>query len=508
MDGVTYASTIGVDTINWMAAIAARLGLKMTSMDICGAFLNGNLDEPEYMESPVEFATILAQMAPKLAKMYPNSSLILMIVKSIYGMVQAAKAWQNTFSKAIKSFRAKNIGMTQLLTDPCVYFWRHDGDLFIIGNHVDDQIQLTNNDSILKAFVKFMPFETQDHQRIDVFLGRKFVQNLNDGIVTVSQRASIKRFIEDEKITKANPIPYPSTAPFVRKTDAEHAPKDELRQKFLSILGKATCLSTGCCPQLVFAVSKFAQLALNPTAEQIVKLKKYLGGYLKHLHDSNDFDGIVFSKKSVYDGDAKNDPALWPNGKIKDGCSVKDFGMEIFVDANHVEKGLPNGKMKSRGGIVVKMVGGPVYCRSKLQGVHAFNTQESEYMELSEACKRAKIYLNLFQEIGMYDPKVDRPTIFEDNTAAGILASSNVLNSKSKHIGLRYAICKELIMEKKVFDLWYLPTQFQLADMNTKAVGEKTFKTLDPLIRGLIHMDTKSKGEPFADYLARIKKKR
>ena len=107
--GVTYASTIGVDTINWMAAIAARLGLKMTSMDICGAFLNGNLDEPEYMESPVEFATILAQMAPKLAKMYLNSSLILMIVKSIYGMVQAAKAWQNTFSKAIKSFRAKNI---------------------------------------------------------------------------------------------------------------------------------------------------------------------------------------------------------------------------------------------------------------------------------------------------------------------------------------------------------------------------------------------------------------
>ena len=129
-------------------------------------------------------------------------------------------------------------------------------------------------------------------------------------------------------------------------------------------------------------------------------------------------------------------------------------------------------------------------------------------MELSEACKRAKIYLNLFQEIGMYDPKVDRPTIFEDNTAAGILASSNVLNSKSKHIGLRYAICKELIMEKKVFDLWYLPTQFQLADINTKAVGEKTFKTLDPLIRGLIHMDAKSEGEPFADYLARIEKKR
>ena len=105
----------------------------------------------------------------------------------------------------------------------------------------------------------------------------------------------------------------------------------------------------------------------------------------------------------------------------------KNFVMEIFVDADHVEKGLPGGKKKIREceGVVVKMVGGPIFCRSKLQGVHAFKTQESEYMQLSEACKRGKIYLNLFQEIGMHDPKVDRPTIFEDNTAAGILASSN-----------------------------------------------------------------------------------
>ena len=50
-------------------------------------------------------------------------------------------------------------------------------------------------------------------------------------------------------------------------------------------------------------------------------------------------------------------------GKIKDRCSVKDFSMKIFVDANHVEKGLPHGKKKSRGGIVVKIVGGPIYCR-------------------------------------------------------------------------------------------------------------------------------------------------
>ena len=92
-----------------------------------------------------------------------------------------------------------------------------------------------------------------------------------------------------------------------------------------------------------------------------------------------------------------------------------------------------------------------------------------------EACKRGKIYLNLFEEIGMYNPEVDRPIIFEDNAAAGILATSDVLNSKSRHMNLRFSICKEMIMENKTFQLWHLPTKFQLADINTKAVGAKTF---------------------------------
>ena len=123
----------------------------------------------------------------------------------------------------------------------------------------------------------------------------------------------------------------------------------------MSTLGKAIYFSTGCVPQIVYAVSKFAQLAINPTNEQLTDLKKYVGGYLKHLADSRDFDGIVFNKKAVYDGDAKNDPAVHPNGKIKPGCSVKDFGLEIFVDASFIEKGLPNAKLNSRGGLAVKV---------------------------------------------------------------------------------------------------------------------------------------------------------
>ena len=83
-----------------------------------------------------------------------------------------------------------------------------------------------------------------------------------------------------------------------------------------------------------------------------------------------------------------------------------------------------------------------------------------------------------------------------------------MLNTKSKHIDLRFAICKEYIQELKIFDLWYLPTQFQLADINTKAVCEKVFRSIDPQIRGLISVDLRKHGEHFSEYVRRLKAKK
>ena len=121
-----------------------------------------------------------------------------------------------------------------------------------------------------------MPFESQDHHAIDVFLGRQFAQDLKKGTVKISQRAAIKSFLAEEGVTKSKPIPYPTSKLLIRKTADEHPPNDKLRRAFLSTLGKVIYLSTGCVPQLVFAVSKFAQLAVNPTEEQHAELKKHV----------------------------------------------------------------------------------------------------------------------------------------------------------------------------------------------------------------------------------------
>ena len=64
-------------------------------------------------------------VVPKIAKKILVSTLVLIIVKSIYGMVQAARAWQDTFSKAIKELKLSGKSLKQLRADPCVCVWRH-----------------------------------------------------------------------------------------------------------------------------------------------------------------------------------------------------------------------------------------------------------------------------------------------------------------------------------------------------------------------------------------------
>ena len=89
------------------------------------------------------------------------------------------------------------------------------------------------------------------------------------------------------------------------------------------------------------------------------------------LHDSDELSGIMFSKGSVHSGSPENDPAVHSDGKIKNGCSIKDFGFELFADSNFMEKGLTHGRKNSRGGQVVMVCGGPICVRSKLQSIQA-----------------------------------------------------------------------------------------------------------------------------------------
>ncbi|GKG06594.1 hypothetical protein Tco_0329563 [Tanacetum coccineum] len=68
-----------------------------------------------------------------------------------------------------------------------------------------------------------------------------------------------------------------------------------------------------------------------------------------------------------------------------------------------------------------------------------------------------------------------------DNQSAIALCCNNVQHSRSKHIDIRHHFIKEQV-ERKVVELYFVETKYQLADIFTKALPRERFATLLPLL--------------------------
>ena len=62
-----------------------------------------------------------------------------------------------------------------------------------------------------------------------------------------------------------------------------------------------------------------------------------------------------------------------------------------------------------------------------------------------------------------------------DNKSAIALCCNNVQHSKSKHIDIRHHFIREQV-EKEVVELYFVKTEFQLADIFTKALPRERFQ--------------------------------
>ncbi|GJT61879.1 hypothetical protein Tco_1005412 [Tanacetum coccineum] len=88
-----------------------------------------------------------------------------------------------------------------------------------------------------------------------------------------------------------------------------------------------------------------------------------------------------------------------------------------------------------------------------------------------------------------------------DNKSAIALCCNNVQHSRSKHIDIRFHFIKEQV-ENGVVELYFVNTEYQLADIFTKALGRERIEflideleTASPIQRGAVTTKTKTTSE-------------
>nr|GEZ66049.1 retrovirus-related Pol polyprotein from transposon TNT 1-94 [Tanacetum cinerariifolium] len=152
----------------------------------------------------------------------------------------------------------------------------------------------------------------------------------------------------------------------------------------------------------------------------------------------------------------------------------KDIGFELtaFLDSDHA--GCLDSRKSTSGGI--QFLGGDklVSWSSKNQDCTLMSSPEAKYVYLS-ACYTQVLWMRT--QLTDYGFHFDKIPMYCDSKAAISISCNPFQHSRTKHIDVRYPFIKKKV-EKGIVELFFVRTEYQLADVITKALPEERFKYL------------------------------
>ena len=109
---------------------------------------------------------------------------------------------------------------------------------------------------------------------------------------------------------------------------------------------------------------------------------------------------------------------------------------------------------------------------SKRQISTSISSTEAEYIAMSSCCAQI---LWMRSQLSDYGFAYNKILMYCDNKSAIALCCNNVQHSRSKHIDIRHHFIREQV-EKGIVELYFVKTEFQLADIFTKALPRERFE--------------------------------
>nr|GEV80615.1 ribonuclease H-like domain-containing protein [Tanacetum cinerariifolium] len=194
-------------------------------------------------------------------------------------------------------------------------------------------------------------------------------------------------------------------------------------------------------PDLTFVVCMCARYQEKPTEKHLHDVKrifKYLRGTINK--------GLWYSKDS-------------------------SIALTAYADADHAScqdtRRSTSGSMKSLRERLVSW-------SSKRQKSAVISSTEAEYITLSGCCAQVLWVRSQLTDYGLGFNKI---LMYCENKSAIALCCNNVQHSRSKHIDIRFHFIKEQV-NNGVVELYFVNTEYQLADIFTKAIGRERIEFL------------------------------
>nr|GEW93604.1 hypothetical protein [Tanacetum cinerariifolium] len=101
-------------------------------------------------------------------------------------------------------------------------------------------------------------------------------------------------------------------------------------------------------------------------------------------------------------------------------------------------------------------------------------SKEVEYIALSGCCAQI---LWMHSQLTDYGFQLNKIPLYCDNKSAIALCCNNVQHLRAKHIDVHYHLIKEQV-ENRILELYFVRTEYQLADIFTKPLPKERFNFL------------------------------
>ncbi|GJT84192.1 retrovirus-related pol polyprotein from transposon TNT 1-94 [Tanacetum coccineum] len=417
----SFAPVARLEAIRIFLAFAAHMNMVVYQMDVKTAFLNGNLREEVYVSQPDGFVD----------KDKPNH--VYKLKKALYGLKQAPRAWYDMLSSFLISQ-----DFSKGSVDPTLFIRRDGKELLLVQIYVDDIIFAASTPELCDLFSKIMcsKFKMSMMGKISFFLGLQISQSPRGIFINQSKYAleSLKKYGFDS----CDPVDTPMVEKSKLDEDKEGKAVDP--SHYRGMIGTLLYL-TASRPDLQFAICMCARYQARPTEKHLNAVKRIFR-YLKGTVNR----GLWYPKDS-------------------------SIALTAFADADHAgcqdTRRSTSGSMQFLGDRLISW-------SSKRQKSVAISSTEAEYIALSGCCAQILWMRSQLTDYGFGFNKIP---MYYDNKSAIALCCNNVQHSRSKHIDIIFHFIKEHV-ENGVIKLYFVITEYQLADIFTKALTPETLKQL------------------------------
>jgi len=446
-DTKSYSPTSSINTVMMLCTLHTRRGSMFSILDIGAAYLNATLTDNIYMKIDADIVSYMnkLQMIDQ-SHIREDGSVVVKLIKALYGTKQAGRAWYNKLDTDIKG-----IGYEPNNIELGIYTKKMNGKISTIVIYVDDIIIMCDDkDEHMRVISQFKSLYQQvtvsgtftDHFE---FLGLNF--DIKGQELKINMEGYITKILEERHDFKHADIPYSNQ---LFNNRLIQILDDQQQFKLRSDTAKLLYLAKRTRPDLLLSTIVMCSRANKYNEDD----KNKVSNIFNYLNGTREL-----------------------NLRLRDTSDGNKVTLYGHVDASYGS--YDDGKGQSAYGF--SFGHGMFLVKSKKQKTVGKSSTGSEIIAIDEAACEAVHLMNLLNACGFV---CDNCILYEDNQSAIKIINGGIETmQKTKYMRVRIAHVKEIIEQGSV-EIRYCPIEEMVVDILTKPISGKQFKKLRDMMLG------------------------